>query len=65
MPVYLKHMRKHADKNAVLHCTNCKTDYSATPGDYFMVPEDEIFTCQDCDVPMILATKHTVYKRVR
>ena len=46
----------------ILHCKVCGTNFSADVGDYWLVPKDHIFTC--CGVPMILATKRTVYNEV-
>ena len=51
-------------KGEFLYCPTCDGRYSATRGDYFMVPTDEPFTCGDCDEPMILATERTVIEVV-
>ena len=47
----------------VMHCAHCRTDYSATRGDYSAYPEDHVFMCcgdvmtlgrlqQQCFVPL-------------
>jgi len=47
----------------ILYCDSCGGEWSATPGDYFMLPADYVFKCNTCGgVPMRLVTKRTVYQ---
>ena len=43
----------------ILHCPCCNAEYSGNAGDYFMVPENHVFTCE-CGETMEL-----VHKEVR
>jgi len=43
----------------VLHCLQCDADYSANKGDYWLYPQDYVFTC--CEEPLTLAYKQTQY----
>lgn len=47
-----------------LRCRQCGAHYSATPGDYFWMPEDRVFTCDQDGEPLQLVTKHTEYREV-
>lgn len=49
------------NSGAVLHCSECGESFSATHGDYFMVPEDYVFEC--CGEPMSLVVPTTTYRR--
>ena len=45
----------------ILACQGeCGGEFSASRGDYWNVPEDTFMTC--CGKPMILVTKHTIYR---
>lgn len=41
----------------ILHCPSCGAEYSGNAGDYWNVPDDHIFTCQDCNCEMELVNK--------
>ena len=41
----------------ILHCPRCGAEYSGNAGDYWMVPDDHIFTCSVCEVEMELVSK--------
>ena len=45
------------DDRKILHCPNCGAEYSGNSGDYFMLPDDHIFTCE-CGEEMELVVKH-------
>lgn len=47
----------------VLRCPSCGQTFSATPGDYWMLPGDHVLTCDACDgEPMTLVRKRVVYE---
>lgn len=48
------------NNHRILHCPNCDAEYSGNSGDYFMLPEDYVFHCEDCEVEMELVNKVTV-----
>lgn len=53
-----------APAGSFLRCTGeCQGEYSATSGDYFMMPDDKRIYC--CGRPMRLQTKHVVYTDVK
>ena len=41
----------------ILHCPRCDAEGSGNAGDYFLVPDDYVFYCQDCGVEMELVEK--------
>lgn len=41
----------------ILHCPNCDAEYSGNAGDYFMLPPDHVFFCDECGVEMELVNK--------
>lgn len=45
------------DDHKVLHCPSCGAEYSGNAGDYWNLPDDHVFTCQECEVEMELVTK--------
>jgi hypothetical protein len=46
----------------ILYCTECRAEYSANKGDYFMASPDYIF--RHCGKPMLLVVKREVYTEV-
>jgi len=44
----------------ILHCRECGAQYSATRGDYFLLPPNTPLRCGQCEAPLTLATVHTV-----
>lgn len=48
-----------------MYCPNCGSEYSASSGDYWNLPDDYIFKCGECKVEMQLATKKTVYNIIK
>lgn len=42
----------------ILYCPECSSEFSGNAGDYFMLPEDHVFTCEDCNCELELVTKH-------
>lgn len=52
--VTLTSLRK-APPFAFQYCDQCGSQYSATPGDYFYVAEDYVFTC--CGAPVRLVVR--------
>jgi transcription initiation factor IIE alpha subunit len=65
MAITVKDLEKNQNTSAVLHCPCCGFDYSATAGDYFWMPRDEVFTCEECEEELILAVKSTLYNQVK
>jgi len=69
--ITLGRIRKHQDalmfpdtgSPALLWCGHCGAEYSATPGDYFMLPDSHVFMC--CDEPMRLVFKRTRYEEAK
>jgi len=45
------------DDHRILHCPGCDAEYSGNRDDYFLLPDDHIFVCQDCKVEMELVDK--------
>jgi len=41
----------------ILYCPGCGVEYSGNAGDYFMLPDDYVFHCENCDVEMELVNK--------
>lgn len=41
------------DPGTVLVCGNCGDTWSATPGDYFWLDDDEPFECSGCGLPAL------------
>lgn len=41
----------------ILHCPTCEAEYSGNRGDYFMLPDDHVFTCDECNCEMELVSK--------
>jgi hypothetical protein len=57
----------HTTLGVFLYCEECGEQYSATRGDYFMVPDSREITCGNqpdgrnsprCGYPLILASEH-------
>ena len=45
------------DEHKILHCPECVAEYSGNAGDYWNVPENHVFMCEDCGVEMELVNK--------
>ena len=43
------------DDTKILHCPICNAEYSGNAGDYFMYPDNHVFTC--CGIEMELVDK--------
>ncbi len=43
-----------------LYCPECGETFSATPGDYWGLPEDYVFRCEEHDRPLELVLERTV-----
>jgi len=41
----------------VLHCKGCNAEYSGNAGDYWNVPDNYVFTCNDCNIELELVKK--------
>lgn len=48
--------------NAHLYCPKCQGQYSAHPGDYWLMPADHVFKC--CLVNNLLVTETRVLREV-
>lgn len=68
MTVTRRDLVAHAEGGAAfkpkpfLFCEKCQNRYSATPGDYFMMAPDDVFTC--CGEAMVLATETTTISKI-
>ena len=55
----------------LLYCPRCGAEFSANSGDYWHNDPDMVLRCSaldnefdgECETPLQLVTKHTVYKR--
>jgi len=45
------------DDRKILHCPSCGAEYSGNAGDYFMVSDEYVFRCSECDIEMELVDK--------
>lgn len=45
----------------MLHCAACGNDYSANRGDYFLLDANEPMICGECEAPLFIVTRKTVY----
>tara|TARA_R100001463_G_scaffold28382_1_gene64987 strand:+ start:1108 stop:1311 length:204 start_codon:yes stop_codon:yes gene_type:complete len=51
--------------NTMMMCPNqCGAMYSADKNDYFTVDNDYIFTCDECEEPLILVRKVITYEEI-
>ena len=48
----------------ILFCDDCESEVSANRGDYFAHNLDHVLMCDECNVPMRLVYKRTVYEDV-
>ena len=49
----------------LLICLSCGNEYSSTYGDYFAIPDQHKFVCDNCNTSMILAEKCEVYNIIK
>ena len=47
----------------MVFCPYCEVEYSATKGDYFMLPDEHVLSCPEHG-PMVIVTKKVVYEEV-
>ena len=51
--------------DVMLMCPNeCGATYSANKNDYFTVDDDYVFTCDECEEPLLLVRKVVTYERL-
>jgi len=50
--------------NKILHCRICGAEYSGNAGDYWNLPDNHEFTCNECGEPMELVDKVTIIKYI-
>ena len=51
--------------DVMLMCPNeCGATYSANKNDYFTVDEDYVFTCDECEEPLLLVKKIVTYEEI-
>ena len=55
---------KEIPGSMIVCSAGCDGEYSATPGDYFMVHPDSIIKCSECGGPMKQVIRHTRYEEV-
>lgn len=48
-----------------LGCELCGAEYSSDPNDYFHLPDDYIFRCDDCEQNMVLAERITTINVIK
>ena len=46
----------------ILHCKICDSEYSGNAGDYFMFPDNHVFTCCDMEMELVEKIVTTRYK---
>jgi hypothetical protein len=44
----------------ILHCPVCDAEYSGNAGDYWNLPENHVFFCEDCKVELELVRKNVI-----
>ena len=54
---------KTVPTGTIQYCTRCHNEYSAAPGDYFMLPSNTPLRC--CGKAVKLVTRATVYTEVK
>ncbi len=52
------------DDTKILHCPQCGAEYSGNAGDYWNLPDDYIFKCEECGIEMELVNKIVSVKYV-
>jgi|TARA_R100000455_G_C6251248_1_gene107899 hypothetical protein len=58
-----KELRSTYDEQMM--CPNdCGARYSANKNDYYTVGNDYVFTCDECEEPLILVRKVVTYERL-
>ena len=58
-----KELRSTYDEQMM--CPNhCGARYSANKNDYYTVSNDYVFTCDECEEPLILVRKVVTYERL-
>ena len=51
--------------NTMMMCPNqCGAMYSADKNDYYNVGDDYVFTCDECEEPLILVRKVVTYEEI-
>jgi hypothetical protein len=50
------------DDKTIMYCPCCFDEFSANKGDYFLLPDDYVFHCANCDCDMVLGHKQIIYK---
>lgn len=65
MAVTRKDLLRSDYPGTFLLCPDCGDEYSATYGDYFFMPDDQVFLCGDCDRGMILAERITTINIIK
>ena len=48
----------------ILHCPVCGGEWSGNAGDYWDLPDDHVFTCDDCGVELELVEKRVYVEYV-
>lgn len=61
-----KNMRDQilTDDRKILLCPKCGAEYSGNAGDYWNLPDNYVFHCEECDCEMELVTKITTVSYV-
>ena len=51
--------------DVMMMCPNqCGAQYSANKNDYYTVGDDYVFTCDECEVPLLLVKKVVTYEEI-
>ena len=45
------------DDDRILHCPACDGEWSGNAGDYWKLPDDHVFVCEDCQIELELVVK--------
>ena len=54
-------MKKLQGKNPIMFCPQCYEEYAASPGDYFLVLDSYVFSCDYCKCELVLGYKTQTY----
>ena len=50
------------DDKTIMFCPCCNAEFSANAGDYWYLPDDHQFTCENCGCALLLGHKQIIYK---
>jgi len=50
------------EERMIMWCPCCDDEFSANAGDYWYLPDDHQFTCENCGCALVLGYKRIVYE---